>query len=68
MEDREVITEEQVDEWAEHFIKLHNDFYEFGDLYEDEEFTEDFPDEEDWVKVYNRMTAAKIKVYWEDSE
>lgn len=62
------MSEEQVDEWAEHFIKIHNDFYDFSILYEDEDFTEEFPDEEDWVKVHNRMATARIEVYWEDSE
>lgn len=62
------MNEEQIDEWAEYFIKAHNEFYEFGNLYEDEEFTEEFPDEEDWIKVHNRMATAKIKIYWESTE
>lgn len=58
------ISDEQAKEWAETFIRLHNNFYGYSAVFEDEEFTEEFPDEEDWQKVYGLMTSAKISVSW----
>lgn len=61
---KQVITDEQAKKWAEYFIKVHNDFYEFSDLCEDEDFTGDYPYERDWEKVHSLMTTAKVEVRW----
>lgn len=59
-----MITDEQAKHWAEYFIGAHNNFYEFSGIYEDEDFTEDFPDEGDWRKVHDFMVSAKVEVSW----
>ncbi len=61
-----MISDEEAKEWAYEFIEQANQFYEFSDIYEDEEFTEEYPDEEDWKKVYDFMTTAKIFISWDD--
>ena len=62
------ISDEQAREWAEHFIQAANDFYEFSDLYEDEDFTDDYPDEDDWKTVFDLMATANVTVYWDNKE
>ena len=62
------ISDEQAREWAEHFIRAANDFYEFSDVYEDEDFTEDYPDEDDWKTVFDLMVTANVTVDWNNKE
>ena len=60
------ISKEQAREWAEHFIQSVNDGYEFSTVYEDSDFTDDFPYERDWEEVFDAMVSAKIEVSWDD--
>lgn len=59
------ISDEQAKEWAEYFIGAHNEFYEYSDVYEEDDFTDEFPDPADWEKVHSFMTAARIGVSWD---
>ena len=58
------ISDEKAREWAEEFIRAHNEQYEYSNVYEDEEFTEEFPDSDDWEKVHDLMTSATISISW----
>ena len=60
------MTDEEAREWARYFIAIANDDYEYSLIYEDEDFTEDFPDDDDWRKVHDMMRTAKIEVTWDD--
>lgn len=54
------LTDEEVQAHAKRLIELHNDAYEFSQVYEDEEL-EDF-DQEDWEAVLKKMYEAKVEV------
>ena len=49
---------------AERIIESLNQFYEFSDVYEDEELEE--ATEEDWRQIYDLMIGAKVTVTWAD--
>lgn len=60
------MTDEEAKTWAKYFIELANNFYEYSDIYEDEDFVDAYPDEEDWQKVHDLMVTANIEVSWDD--
>lgn len=60
------ISKEQAREWAKYFIERVNDEYEYSDVYEESDFTDDFPYERDWEEVFEQMLRAKIEVSWDD--
>lgn len=61
------ISKEDAQGWAEDIILTQiNDRYEFSDVYEYEEFTDEYPDEEDWKIVHNAMLKAKVQVSWDE--
>lgn len=60
--------EERLREIAMQLVELNNDHFEFSDVYEDEDITEEFPDEEDWEKIHDLMYRVKITYSWEEDE
>lgn len=60
------ISKEQAREWAKYFIDRVNDEYEYSDIYEETDFTEEFPEEVDWQSVHVEMLNATIEVSWND--
>lgn len=60
------MTDEEAKKWAERFLRLHNSEFEFDLIYEDDDFTEEFPDDADWRKVRDFMYQAKLEVSWDD--
>ena len=55
--------EDEVREHAERLIYVHNDSYEFSNVYEDEDLED--ASEEDWRRIFHKMHEAKIEITWE---
>lgn len=60
------ISEEWAKWWAEEFILSWISSFEYSAVYEDEEFTANYPDEEDWQAVLNKIGQARIGVTWSE--
>lgn len=61
-----MITKEQARAWAEYLLGEMVRDPDFSLVYEDEDLTEDYPDEDDWRAIHDEMLAAKVEVSWDE--
>lgn len=60
------ISKKEAQKWAEFIIQETVAYPNYSDVYDNEHFTEEYPNEDDWDKVFRMVEKAKVLVSWDD--